>query len=177
MSLRVHLRYRDHTHKRFVHTGEYQCMWGNWTVGTGQSFHLSKIQIPWGFYLCWCLRGHLCMCGKTAMTSSSFLHSIQYSIYLIIQCTLIINDSLGGIFYLHTKLNVLYTYFPEKRRLQKGTILYSSRYGNCTHHFPIMAIQCSIEYLTEMIKLYHTQQFMQKVKSKDTSRMKLHNFD
>lgn len=40
-----------------------------------------------------------------------------------------------------------------------------------------MAVQWSTEHLTEMIKLYHTQQFMQIVKLKDTSRMKLQNFN
>jgi len=52
------------------------------------------------------------MYGKTIMTLSSFLHSIQYSIYIIIQCNIIINDNFGGggILYLHTKLNMFCTH-------------------------------------------------------------------
>jgi hypothetical protein len=61
----------------------------------------------------------------------------------------------------------------------KGVLSYI-RVGMALGHFtflPWLAVQWSIEYLKEMTKLYHTHQFMQKVKSKDTSRMKLQNFE
>lgn len=59
----------------------------------------------------------------------------------------------GHLIFAHKVKHVLYTYFPEKWRLQKGTVLYSGRYGICTHHFPTVAVQWSTEYLREMIKL------------------------
>ena len=68
------------------------------------------------------------MCGKTVTTSSSFLHSMQYSIYLIIQCNLTINDNLGGgegnILYLHTKLIMFCTHIFLKSEDRKGTLSY-----------------------------------------------------
>jgi hypothetical protein len=167
-----------HTHTRFLHTGHHQCMWGNWTVGTGQNFCLSKIQIPWGFYLFWCLRGHLCKCGKTVMTSSSFLHTIQYSIYLIIQCNVIINDNLGevGILYLHTKLRMFCKHIFLKSEDCKGA-LSCIRVGMVFVHITLLPWLFSGQPNTlQKWSNYDTQQFMQKVKLKDTSRMKLQNF-
>jgi len=79
------------------------------------------------------------MYGKTIMTLSSFLHSIQYSIYIIIQCNIIINDNFGGggILYLHTKLNMFCTHIFLKSEECKGALSYI-RVGMVFVHFTFL---------------------------------------
>jgi hypothetical protein len=82
-----------------------------------------------------------------------------------------------GILYLHTKLSMFCTHIFQKSEDCKGALSHI-HVGVVFVHITFLQWLFSGQLnILQKWSSYHTQQFMQKVKSKDTSRMKLQNFD